>query len=60
MTVGAMIHRVTDHGMTRQEIADAIAALRARAVRHSVKDPRRTEIDVEVDRLVDRWVRASE
>ena len=55
--MSAMIHRVTDHA-TRAELAEAIAVLRTRAVRYSVKDPRRTEIDVEVDRLVDRWLRA--
>lgn len=41
---------------TRAEIEQAIAALRAKAKRYSRKDPRRDEIDGEVDRLVEEWI----
>ena len=49
--------RITDHS-TRAQIADAIAALRAKAVRYSVRDPKRAAIDAEVDGLVDQWLEA--
>lgn len=43
---------------TRAEIEQAIAALRTKAKRYSREDPRRDEIDVEVDRLVEEWIAA--
>lgn len=49
--------RITDEA-TRPELAEAIAALRARAVRYSRHDPRRAEIDDEVDLLVGEWLAA--
>lgn len=52
-----MIHRVTDEA-TRAEIEEAIAELRRRAQRLSRHDPRRGEIDEEVDLLVDDWLEA--
>lgn len=42
----------------RAEIAAAIAVMRERAKRYSLKDPRREAIDVEVDQLVDDWLAA--
>lgn len=50
--------RVTDTA-TRAELEVAIAALRVKAGRLSRHDPRRDEIDVECDLLVDRWLAAS-
>lgn len=52
-----MIHRVTDEA-TRPELEEAIAELRRRAQRLSRHDPRRREIDEEVDALVDDWIQA--
>lgn len=37
-----------------EDIKAAIVALRAKAVRYSLTDPKRAAIDVEVERLVDR------
>ena len=48
---------VSDHS-SRADIEQAIAALRTKAKRYSRKDPRRDEIDVEVDRLVEGWIAA--
>lgn len=42
----------------RCDIEAAIAGLRAKALRWSRVDPRRDEVDAEVDELVDMWVRA--
>ena len=53
----AQIIRVTDDA-TRDQIAAAIGALRAKAVRLSVKDPKRWAIDDEVDELVSDWLAA--
>ena len=50
---------ITDHA-TRAEIAEAITVLRARAKRLSVHDPRRWEIDDEVDELVSDFLAADE
>lgn len=47
----ATIVRVTDDA-TREDLAEAIGHLRAKAVRYSLHDPRRLEIDEEVDLLV--------
>lgn len=44
---------------SKADIEQAITALRAKAKRYSRKDPRRDEIDAEVDRLVDEWLAAS-
>lgn len=41
---------------TRDEIAEAIAFLRAKAQRLSRHDPRRDQIDAEVDDLLDDWM----
>lgn len=43
---------------SRAEIEQAIEVLRAKAKRYSRKDPRRDEIDAEVDRLVENWITA--
>lgn len=48
---------ITDDA-TRAEIAEAIAHLRAKAQRLSRHDPRRAEIDDEVDLLVDEYLAA--
>jgi hypothetical protein len=47
--------RVGDHS-TRVEIEAAIAVLRVKAQRWSRVDPRRTEVDAEVDALVEQWM----
>lgn len=57
MTTPAIV--ITDQA-TRAEIAEAIAALRAKAVRYSLHDRRRVEIDDEVDLLVSEWMDAGE
>ena len=49
--------RITDEA-TRGELEGAIAALRAKAVRYSLHDRRRTDIDDEVDVLVADWLEA--
>ncbi len=54
MTATPMI-RVTDTA-DRATIAAAIVVLRAKAERLSRHDPRRDEIDAEVDVLVDEWL----
>ena len=46
---------VTDTA-TRAELVTAIEALRAKAVRLSRRDPKRDDIDAEVDILVDQWL----
>lgn len=51
--------RVTDTA-TRAELEVAIAALRRKAERLSRHDPRRDEIDAEVDLLVEDWLRADD
>lgn len=48
---------VSDHS-SQADIEQAIAALRTKAKRYSRKDPRRDEIDAEVDRLVENWIAA--
>lgn len=57
MTTPAIV--INDHA-TRAEIAEAIAALRAKAVRYSLHDRRRVDIDDEVDLLVSEWMDAGE
>ena len=51
----AEILTLTDH-TTRGELEVAIAALRAKAVRYSLHDRRRADIDDEVDLLVTEWL----
>ena len=43
---------------TRDEIAQAIAFLRTKAQRLSRHDPRRDQLDAEVDELVAKWLAA--
>ena len=43
---------------TRDEIAQAIAFLRGKAQRLSRHDPRRDQLDAEVDELVAKWLAA--
>lgn len=51
------IVRVTDQA-DQATIAAAIVVLRAKAERLSRHDPKRDEIDSEVDQLVDDWLAA--
>lgn len=59
MTTTQRIVKVTDDA-TRADLAEAIAHLRAKAQRYSRHDPRRTELDDEIDLLVAEWLVAPE
>lgn len=51
------IVRISDTS-SREQIAEAISALRAKAKRYSASDPKRQAIDDECDQLVTEWLAA--